>query len=287
VKRILVTGSNGFIGSHLVTELKKHYTVFCHDRTNGDLCTHKNFPQVDVVFHLAANVSTHEFYTKSFEVMKNNVTATINICEFYQQQEQKPLFIYAGTAEAQAGATEHFDYKIPTDEACPFVITDPKNLRWSYASSKAIGEQIVIASGLPYIIFRPYNVYGPKQTGHFVPEFIQRALKNKFELHGHANTRSWLHVDDCVQALMLLLENSAHTTGEIFNIGHPKEIAVIDVAKCILKHMKKDVDMGLYSAPVGSVSRRAPDITKIKNAVGWTPAIDLDEGIKNTVETMT
>jgi nucleoside-diphosphate-sugar epimerase len=86
---------------------------------------------------------------------------------------------------------------------------------------------------------------------------------------------------------LLLLENSARTTGEIFNIGHPKEIAVIDVAKCILKHMKKDVDMGLYRAPAGSVSRRAPNITKIKNAVGWTPTIDLDEGIKNTVEAMT
>ena len=287
MKNILVTGSNGFIGSHLVPALEKHYKVFCHDRADGDLCTQQNFPQVDAVFHLAANVSTHEFYTKSFEVIKNNVTSTINLCEFYQKQEQKPLFIYAGTSEAQAGATEHFNYKIPTDESCPFVITDPKNLRWSYASSKAIGEQIVIASGLPYIIFRPYNVYGPKQTGHFVPEFIERVLKNKFELYGHANTRSWLHINDCVDALMLLIANPDMTTGEIFNIGHPDEIAVIDVAKCILKHMQKDIDMELHDAPLGSVSRRAPDINKIKNIVGWMPKINLDEGIKHTVEAMT
>jgi len=130
-------------------------------------------------------------------------------------------------------------------------------------------------------------VYGPKQTGHFIPEFIERALKNKFELYGHTNTRSWLHIDDCVDALMSLLQNSNMTTGEIFNIGHSDEIAVIDVAKCILKHMEKDVDIALHDAPLGSVSRRAPDINKIKNIVGWIPKINLDEGIKNTVEAMT
>ena len=287
IRTVLVTGGNGFIGSHLIQELQKNYTVYCHDRLDGDLCSHKEFPQVDAVFHLAANVSTHEFYNKSFEVIKNNVTSTINICEFYKEQKHKPLIIYAGTSEAQAGATDYFNYKIPTDEACPFVINDPKNLRWSYASSKAIGEQIVIASGLPYIIFRPFNVYGPRQGGHFIPEFIDRAVKGKYELYGHANTRSWLYVDDCVKALMLLLENSATTSGEIFNIGHPKEIAVIDVAKCILKHMKKDVDLELHDAPIGSVTRRTPDIDKITKFVGWTPQTNLDEGIKNTLEAMT
>ena len=112
--KILVTGANGFIGSHLIDRLAK-YDIIPWDRQQGDLKDPQDFPEVDVVIHLAAYNSTKEFYTKGFEVIKDNILPTLNLLEHYKQQEKKPLFIYTGTPESYAGATDFFNYKLPTD----------------------------------------------------------------------------------------------------------------------------------------------------------------------------
>ena len=167
--RILVTGSKGFIGSHLVDMLQtvggtdhldsiQRYDIIEWDREQGDLKQMHDFPNVDVVIHLAAYNSTKEFYTKGFDVIKDNILSTINLVEHYRKQSPQPLFIYTGTPESYSGATDFFNYKLPTDEACPLVVPDVKNIRWSYAGSKGLGEQATICSGLPWIIFRPNNI---------------------------------------------------------------------------------------------------------------------------------
>ena len=238
--KILITGSNGFIGSHLKDRLEKsaytgigkgnvqHYEVIGWDRQQGDLKEPQDFPEVDVVIHLAAYNSTKEFYTKGFEVIKDNILTTINLLEHYKKQDKKPLFIYTGTPESYAGATDFFDYKLPTDEACPLVVPDVKNIRWSYANSKALGEQAVIASGLPYQIIVPNNIYGPRQKNHFVDEFIARAKTGDIALFGWENTRSWLYVEDFTEAIERLL-HSKKAVGEKINIGsnNLKKIRII------------------------------------------------------------
>ena len=283
--KILITGANGFIGSHLIDRLEKskQYEIIPWDREQGDLKQPQNFPEVDVVIHLAAYNSTKEFYTKGFEVIKDNILTTMNLLEHYMKQENKPLFMYTGTPESYAGATDYFDYKLPTDEACPLVVPDVKNIRWSYANSKALGEQAVIASGLPYQIIVPNNIYGPRQKNHFVDEFIARAKTGDIALYGWENTRSWLYVEDFTEAIERLI-NSKSAVDEKINIGSNDEVEVLKLAEIIIQHMGIDKPIEKHDAPEGSVARRMPDITKIKSLTQWEPTTSLEEGLKTTVE---
>ena len=283
--KILITGANGFIGSHLKDRLEKseQYEIIAWDREQGDLKLPQNFPEVDVVIHLAAYNSTKEFYTKGFEVIKDNILTTMNLLEHYMKQENKPLFMYTGTPESYAGATDFFNYKLPTDEACPLVVPDVKNIRWSYANSKALGEQAVIASGLPYQIIVPNNIYGPRQKNHFVDEFIARAKTGDIALYGWKNTRSWLYVEDFTEAMERLI-NSKQAVNEKINIGSNDEVEVLKLAEIIIKNMGIDKPIEKHDAPEGSVARRLPDITKVKSLTQWEPKTSLEEGLKTTVE---
>lgn len=280
--KILVTGSKGFIGSHLVKQLNDH-EIFSWDRSTGDLKYPQQFPEVDVVIHLAAFNSTKDFYTKGYEVIKDNILSTLNLLDFYKNQEKPPLFMYTGTPESYAGATDFFDYKLPTDEECPLVVPDVKNIRWSYAGSKALGEQAVIASGLPYIIVVPNNIYGPFQRNHFVDEFIERARQGNIELYGWDNTRSWLYVKDFCDAFIKLMYNK-DAINDKFNIGSNDEVQVLKLAETILKYMNIDKPIQKFKAPEGSVKRRLPDIEKISTLTQWEPSVSLDQGLKETVE---
>ena len=284
--KILVTGAKGFIGSHICERLNKNpYYVIPWDRDNGDLKAVTKFPLVDCVIHLAAMVTTSDYYTKAFDVLQNNIIPTLNLLNFYRQQEHKPLFIYTGTPESYAGATDLYNYKIPTDENAPFVISDPKNLRWSYAGSKGLGEQAVIASGLDYIIVRPHNTYGPGQVGHFVSEFVERAKNKDYTVHGSDNTRSWLYIDDFCDAFIKLM-NCKNAINETVNIGSADEYPVIDLAKIILQKMNIDEQPIPLKGPKGSVSRRQADISKLKRLTGWEQRISLEKGLELTVESL-
>ena len=293
--KILVTGAKGFIGSHLCDRLKKsayvttenssvqNYEIIEWDRDSGDLKQTQNFPEVDIVIHLAAYNSTKEFYTKGFEVIKDNILSTINLLDYYVKQEKPPLFIYTGTPESYAGATDFFNYKLPTDEKCPLVVPDVKNIRWSYAGSKALGEQAVIASGLPYQIIVPNNIYGPRQINHFVDEFIARAKKGDVELFGWDNTRSWLYIEDFTEAMERLI-HCKDAVGEKINIGSNDEVQVLKLAEVIIGKMGIDKPIVKHDAPAGSVQRRMPDITKLQTLTEWQPVTSLEDGLTKTVK---
>ena len=282
MKSILITGSDGFIGRNLIKQINKKYKIYELDRKNCDLKYKKKFPTVDFVIHLAAFNSTVDFYNNPIEVIKDNLIPTINLIEFYKKQKKKPIFMYTGTPEIASGATDLFKYKIPTDEKVPMVISDLSNPRWSYASSKGLGEQLIIASGLKYIIIRPHNIYGPNQKNHFFPEFIKRCRKNKIILHGWKNTRSWLYIDDCCRAIEKLIE-CKKAINQIFNIGSNDEKRIIDVARMILKELKIKKKIIKKPAPKGSAIRRMADIRKLRKLVNWYPKTKMEIGIQRTI----
>ena len=166
----------------------------------------------------------------------------------------------------------------------PVGVIDVKNKRWSYANSKALGEQAVIASDLPYTIIRYNNVYGPRQIDHFISEFYDRVVSKEYSLYGHENTRTFIYIDDAIDATELLINNQG-AINDIFNIGGEKETTILEVAKTILKLMnKEDVELELHPAPIGSTMRRWPDISKLKNLTGFEQKVSLEEGLIKTLK---
>lgn len=295
--KILVTGTSGFIGQHLATALvKQGHDVVGVDRRDTcnipgmlhiqhDLTTScDNLPDVDLVIHLAAFNGTKHFYTQAYNVIRDNTLPTINLLDRYRGQVKR--FVYAGTPESTAGATDLFNYTIPTDEKCPLVVADPTNLRWSYAGSKALGEQAVIASGLPWTVIRYNNIYGPGQRDHFVSEFWERARNGVYELYGYDNTRTFMYVADATEAVCRLLELES-SINEIINVGGENEITIHRAAQVILEVMGRPTDtIKLHPAPAGSALRRCPDVTKMKQLTGLTEFTDLHTGMAETIRSL-
>ena len=289
--KYLVTGSAGFIGKHLVRSiLKLGHTVYSIDKnpigikhtnlkhTTKDLTKMTVFPKVDVVLHLAGHNGTRFFYEKPIQVIDDNLNSTLNLIKFYTKNKCK-LFVYAGSPESIAGTTDYFKMPLPTKENYPVVIDDIQNARWSYATSKALSELLVANAKLDYCVIRYHNVYGQGQVEHFIPDFIKNCRNGKFVLKGYNNTRSFMYIDDAIEATLKIISNKK-CKGEIINVGTSNEIKIIDVAKKILKILGKNKKLKLLPAPIGSVTRRCPDLKKLKNIFKFKSKISLDNGLK-------
>jgi nucleoside-diphosphate-sugar epimerase len=295
MKKILLTGSSGFIGAHVGNYLHTQgYTVIGVDKKQSDTAINYEFiqhdltescqglPEVDIVLHLAAFNGTKYFYTHPFDVIKQNIISTINLIDRYQGKIER--FVYAGSPESTAGATDLFDYPIPTDENCPFVIADPTNPRWSYAGSKALSEQATIASGIPYTVIRYNNIFGPGQVDHFISEFYDRVQQGVYELYGWKNTRTFMYISDAVVATTKLIQSQA-ATNQIVNVGGTQEVSILEVAEFILENLGIiDQHIVCYESAAGSANRRCPDVSKLKELVNFQEQLTWQQGIDLTLK---
>lgn len=296
MRTFLITGSAGFIGSYLLKKIisNKNNFVYSYDRkqikikSNNlrhevvDLKYKKKFPVVDYVIHLAAFNGTKFFYKKPLEVINDNIQSTMNILNFYNKKKCK-LFVYAGSPESIAGATDYFKMTVPSLENYPVVIEDITNPRWSYGLTKAVGELAVANSRLPYIIIRYHNVYGPGQKDHFVSDFIERILKNKqYILNGHNDSRSFMYIDDAIDATMKIIQEKK-CLNQIINVGSKNEQKILSVAKKIMKILGHKKKLKLNNSPIGSVKRRCPNINKLIKFTKHKDLYTLEQGLKKTI----
>lgn len=313
--KILVTGAAGFLGFSLAQALaaRSGVTVICADndvRGTRDAAYEAllaapnvqgfdldlNDPQavaelpgdIDVIYHMAALNGTQNFYERPFEVIRCCTLPTLNLLARYAPGGGLQRFVYAGTSEAYAATVTRFDWPVPTDETVPIGIDDVFNPRWSYAMGKMHGEVATITGcgqyDVPYTIIRYHNAYGPRMGDkHVVPDFYARARGGLLALYGHADTRSFIYVDDAIRATLLVGE-AENTPGEIINIGSAREITIRALGEKMKEAAGLEGEIVLHPSPAGSVKRRCPDVAKLHRLVGFEEAWTLEAGLRETAK---
>jgi len=193
--------------------------------------------------------------------------------------------------------------RVPYSEGDDVVLGPTVRNRWAYAASKMVDEFLALAyqreHGLPVTIFRLFNTVGPRQTGQYgmvIPRFVQQALAGQpLTVYGDgAQTRCFCNVADSVRAIAGLAE-ADEAVGQVFNVGSTEEVSILDLARrtLALVHGQDDAWRDrvtlvpyaeAYAAGFEDMLRRVPDISKIRQAIGWQPTISLDETLRQVIE---
>jgi dTDP-alpha-D-glucuronic acid decarboxylase len=316
MSNVVVTGGHGFIGSHLAAALLDRgdsVTVFDFAKTVSDsdidFDRHPNFrfvpgdvtdlaalekaltPDVDKVFHLAAIVGVGNYLKDPLRVLDVNVTGTRNVLELSHRHGIRVVF--ASTSEV-FGKNPNPPFAEDDDR----VLGSTRTARWSYSTSKSMAEHLVFemhtAHELPVTVVRYFNVYGPRQNPIFViSQTIHRILNGRQPLlyDSGDQTRCFTYIDDAIAGTLLAADSDA-AIGEAFNIGSMTETTVRDVVDLAIKIANVDsvsvpetVDTAAeYGARYEDIPRRIPDSTKAQRQLGWRLQVDVEEGIRRTIE---
>lgn len=313
--KVLVTGAGGGIGLHLAKRLvdRGHVVVGVDDFSRGarddevetlasrgvrfvteDLTDRSAWERLggpfDFIFHLAAVNGTKNFYDFPVHVLRVNLLTVLHGFDWAAGGGAGRV-IWTSSSEAYAGLADLGALPLPTPEDVPLIIPDVANTRFSYASSKVAGEALAQAyaaeRGFPLTVVRPHNIYGPRMGyDHVIPEFVGRisAGESPLMLYGGEQTRSFCYIDDATEILARLGETSS-PPGFTVHLGNGREeVSIEDLARRLLRVMKKPERTENRPAPEGSVARRNPDTTRIEEAVGYRPRVALDEGLAKTAD---
>ena len=309
--RVLITGGAGFIGSHLadhyvakgdqvtildnfstgskenIAHLAGKVTTQDGDIRNVDL-VEKLTKDADLVLHMAAALGVNTILESPLESMSTNITGSEVVLNAAAKFNKR--IIIASTSEIYGK-----NPKQPLSEGDDRVVGAPQKIRWTYSDAKAIEEAMASAlhaqSKLPVTTVRLFNTVGPRQTGRYgmvVPRFVQAALKNQaLTIYGDGTqSRVFCHVDDAVQAIATIAATNA-TIGEVFNVGGSGEISIKALAEKVISTAKSQSVVtytpysDAYPAGFEDIQRRVPDISKIKQTIGWVPTKDLEAIIKD------
>jgi len=316
--RVVITGGAGFIGCHLarrhagrgdavvlIDDLSKTrgapdhelqallaqpgVRLIRHDLTEPLRGADETLGGADVVYHLAAINGTQLFYDIPYQVARTNVLATLTLLDALTRCPPKRL-IYSSSSEVYAGAEPLGLLRIPTDERVPVVFAQPTQPRFSYGTSKFMGEvlcqEFARQCRVPCTIVRYHNIYGPRMgRRHVIPEFIERALRREdpFDLFGGHETRAFCYVDDAIEATCRVAATPACAEA-VVHIGNPhEEIRIDDLARLVMELVGWRAELRERGSRSGSVSRRCPDISRLKALTGFEPAVSLREGLARTV----
>ncbi len=300
--RILVTGGAGFIGSHLIDRLMKQgHDVICldnfftgHKRNIRHWIDNPYFElirhditepirlEVDQIYHLACPASPVHYQYNPVKTIKTNVMGTLNMLGLAKRV--KARFLLASTSEVYGDPDVH-----PQPEEYRGNV-NCIGIRSCYDEGKRVAETLAFdyhrQNNVDIRIMRIFNTYGPRMfenDGRVVSNFIVQALKGiPLTVYGDGSqTRSFCYVADLVEGMMRLM-NGDHI-GPI-NIGNPGEYTILQLAETIQKMINPDTELAFKPLPQDDPKQRQPDITKAKSLLGWEPTINLEQGLKLTIE---
>jgi UDP-glucose 4-epimerase len=281
-RKILVTGSEGFIGSRLVSLLKKRGTEVRTLKRNGridvrDWSKIRSLDQVNIVYHLAAKTFVPFSFRHPRETYEVNVLGTLNILEFCRLRDVEKM-IFASTYVY--GNPQY----LPVDEKHPINPTNP------YAKSKVLAEMLCKSYhedyGLKCIIARPFNIYGEGQKEHFlIPSIVKQIFRGKIKLNSPKPRRDFLYVDDVVSAFVKMGEYPCKSGWDVYNLGYGKSYSVQEIVELLIKICGKHVRVTyIGKRRKGEIMDAVADIRKAREKLNWVPKVKISEGLEKVAE---
>jgi UDP-glucuronate decarboxylase len=303
MKKILVTGGAGFLGSHLCERLvKEGHHVLCVDnyftgskKNIEHLLDYKNFEvirqdicfplyvEVDEIYNLACPASPGAYQWDPIQTMKTSVLGAYNLLGLAKRTGAKIL--QASTSEIYGDPEVH-----PQAEEY-WGNVNTIGIRSCYDEGKRAAETLFMdywrQHSVNIKIVRIFNTYGPRMMtddGRVVSNFIVQALSNKpVTVYGSGlQTRSFCYVDDLIDGMMKMMDSSDDIIGP-YNLGNPGEFTMMELAEKVIKLTGSESIILQQPLPQDDPKQRRPDITKAKNHLQWEPTIDLEEGLKKTI----
>jgi nucleoside-diphosphate-sugar epimerase len=308
-KRVLVTGADGFMGSHLTERLLdagakvsayvrgnstigttqynlknvKHLEDIFEEIITGDIgspdcrvLVKKNNPEI--IFHLAADAYVPNSFTHPLEVMETNVLGTLNMLHAVVEAKSIKRIVCTSSSEIYGmtigGAI---------DEEHPLYPSSP------YAASKVAADRYCYAYWntyhVPVAIIRPFNTYGPRHTYDVIPKFIELALKDEnLTIHGDGKqTRDFTYVDDMIEAF-LVMGSHPKAVGKAVNFGTGKDINVNYIARKVKELSGSSSKIVHTKDRVSQVRRLNCDYSLAKKLFGWKPRVSIDEGLRRNIK---
>jgi UDP-glucuronate decarboxylase len=304
MKKILVTGGAGFLGSHLCDLLiKKGHDVLCVDNiftgtkdNVAHLLSHPKFElmrhdvtfplyvEVDQIYNLACPASPIHYQYDPVQTTKTSVHGAINMLGLAKRTGARIL--QASTSEVYGDPEVH-----PQVESY-WGKVNPIGVRSCYDEGKRCAETLFFdyfrQHQLEIKVLRIFNTYGPRMhpnDGRVVSNFIVQALKNEpISIYGDGlQTRSFCYVDDLIEGMNKMMESDKAITGPI-NLGNPHEFTMIELAELVIRLTNSQSKITFEPLPEDDPKQRQPDISSAKNLLNWTPNIELENGIKLTIE---
>lgn len=304
MKRILVTGGAGFIGSHLCERLladgndvicldnfftgskdnirhlldDNHFELVRHDITK------EYFAEVDQIYNLACPASPPHYQYNAIKTIKTSVLGVLHMLGLARRCNAKIL--QASTSEVYG------DPKVHPQTEDYWGNVNPIGVRSCYDEGKRCAETLMMdyhrQNNVNTRIVRIFNTYGPKMAlndGRVVSNFIIQALQNKdLTIYGDGSqTRSFCYVSDLVEGLVRMMNNEHNFIGPV-NLGNPSERSILDFAKYIIELTNSNSKIVFKELPQDDPVQRKPDITLAKQELGWEPNVDIKDGLMKTIE---
>ncbi len=314
--KVLILGGAGFLGYHLGSYLARQpgYRITIVDNLSrgqidvdlkeflsqspmvemvmGDLTDPEIWGRTggpfDHVYLLAGIVGVRRVETQPAGVIRTNVAIILNTLEWLARVGCGRI-LFASTSETYSGAVELGVVSVPTREDVPLAVLDIKNPRSTYAVTKILGETAAIhyaqSYGFEGVIVRYHNIYGPRMGfDHVVPELMERIWRqvDPLPVYGLEQTRAFCYVTDAVRASRALMECNLDRC-ETVNIGNDQEEIIIkDLLEKLLDLINFHPAIDSLPAPAGAVSRRCPNLDKLRSLTGFYPQVNVDSGLVQT-----